>query len=145
MVSSIFLFSPRNPGEDGSNLTNIFHSWVETNNQKTPHDRRTTGFSSKGPHFLCQIQPLWKASWPGQSPDEQCSFHPGWLFDIGYEILPFFFLELEEANVRIPTRWAPTNYKWSYKPYKWPYKWVTGVITLLIGVITPLITGRSPP
>ena len=44
----------------------------------------------------------------------------------------------------IPTRWAPTIYKWSYNSYKWPYKWVTGVITLLIRVITPVITGRGP-
>ena len=28
----------------------------------------------------------------------------------------------------IPTRWAPTSFKWSYNPYKGPYKWVTGVI-----------------
>ena len=31
----------------------------------------------------------------------------------------------------VPTRWAPTRYKWSYTPHKWLYKWVTGVIPSL--------------
>ena len=33
----------------------------------------------------------------------------------------------------LPTRWAPTS-------YKWPYKWVTGVLTPISGNITVLIT-----
>ena len=37
----------------------------------------------------------------------------------------------------VPTRWAPTRYKWSYNPYKWPSEWVTGVITPLRGVMGP--------
>ena len=57
----------------------------------------------------------------------------------------FFFQESQSQTKKaVPTRWAPTSFKWSCKPYKWPYKCVTGVITLLIGVITPFITSRGP-
>ena len=45
---------------------------------------------------------------------------------------------------KIPTRWAPSSYKWRYNPYKWPYEWLPVLIALVIGVINPVITGRGP-
>ena len=44
----------------------------------------------------------------------------------------------------VPTRWAPSSYKWSYNPYKWPDKWLTVLVTLVIGVINPVVTASGP-
>ena len=57
-------------------------------------------------------------------------------FDLGWEKC--------EGGLLIPTRLAPTSYKWAYNPYKkGPYTLIAGIITLLLRVITPFISGRG--
>ena len=48
---------------------------------------------------------------------------------------PYVEFHSKVLTFHLPTRWAPTSYKWSDNPCKWPYKWVTGVITAISGAV----------